>query len=187
MILQGLKPCIFKRLEKFKARWVAELPSVLWSLRTTPTCGTSYTPFFMVHGLEAVLLTDIDYGSPRVHRRRKPSIPQRRYRPTRRGSRRGTTTLRPGTNKRCGITIAAPSEKGLSKSGTWCCTGSRATRITTSYRRHGKAPSSSIKSYVPVPTSLKMQTADPSPTLRTSNSYVVTTLKKYLFPVGRIA
>jgi hypothetical protein len=29
MILQGLKPRIFKRLEKFKARWVAELPSVL--------------------------------------------------------------------------------------------------------------------------------------------------------------
>jgi hypothetical protein len=28
MILQGLKPCIFKRLEKFKARWVVELPSV---------------------------------------------------------------------------------------------------------------------------------------------------------------
>jgi transposase InsO family protein len=29
MILQGLKLHIFKRLEKFKARWVAELPSVL--------------------------------------------------------------------------------------------------------------------------------------------------------------
>ena len=29
MILQGLKPRIFKRLEKFRARWVEELPSVL--------------------------------------------------------------------------------------------------------------------------------------------------------------
>jgi transposase InsO family protein len=35
-ILQGLKPRIFKRLDKFRARWVAELSSVLWSLRTTP-------------------------------------------------------------------------------------------------------------------------------------------------------
>jgi hypothetical protein len=35
MILQGLKPRIFKRLDKFRARWVAELSSVLWSLRTT--------------------------------------------------------------------------------------------------------------------------------------------------------
>jgi transposase InsO family protein len=34
MIIQGLKPRIFKRLDKFRARWVAELPSVLWSLRT---------------------------------------------------------------------------------------------------------------------------------------------------------
>jgi transposase InsO family protein len=37
MILQVLKPRIFKQLDKFRARWVAELPSVLWSLRTTPS------------------------------------------------------------------------------------------------------------------------------------------------------
>jgi hypothetical protein len=66
MILQGLKPRIFKRLDKFQARWVAELPSVLWSLCTTPCRATGFTPFFMVHGSEAVLPTDIDYGSPRV-------------------------------------------------------------------------------------------------------------------------
>jgi hypothetical protein len=66
MILQGLKPRIFKRLDKFRARWVVELPSLLWSLRTTPCRATGFTPFFMVHGSEAVLPTDIDYGSPRV-------------------------------------------------------------------------------------------------------------------------
>jgi hypothetical protein len=66
MILQGLKPRIFKRLNKFRARWVAELPSVLYSLRTTPCQATRSTPLFMVHGSEAVLPTDIDYGSPRV-------------------------------------------------------------------------------------------------------------------------
>jgi hypothetical protein len=66
MILQGLKPRIFKRLDKFQARWVAELPSVLWSLCTTPSRAMGFTPFFMVHGFEAVLPTDIDYGSPWV-------------------------------------------------------------------------------------------------------------------------
>jgi transposase InsO family protein len=35
MILQGLKPGIFNRLNKFSKRWLAELPSVIWSLRTT--------------------------------------------------------------------------------------------------------------------------------------------------------
>jgi hypothetical protein len=66
MILQGLKPRIFKRHEKFRVRWVVELPSVLWSLRTTPCRATGFTPFFMVHGSEAALPTDIDNGSPRV-------------------------------------------------------------------------------------------------------------------------
>jgi hypothetical protein len=45
---------------------VAELPFVLWSLRTTLCRATGFTPFFMVHGSEAVLPTDIDYGSPRI-------------------------------------------------------------------------------------------------------------------------
>jgi hypothetical protein len=66
MILQGLKPHIFKQLEKFQARCVTELPSVLWSLHTTLCRATSFTPFFVVHGSEAVLPIDIDYSSPRV-------------------------------------------------------------------------------------------------------------------------
>jgi transposase InsO family protein len=66
MILQVLKPRIFKRLDKFRARWVAELSSVLWSLCTTPCRATGFTPFFMVHGSKAVLPMDTDYGSPQV-------------------------------------------------------------------------------------------------------------------------
>ena len=66
MLLQGLKPRIFNRLNKFGARWVTELPVVLWSLRMTPSWATSYTPFFMVYGSEAVLPTKLDYGAPRI-------------------------------------------------------------------------------------------------------------------------
>ena len=65
MVLQGLKPRIFKRLNKFGARWVAELLVVLWSLRTTPS-RADYTPFFIVYDIEVVLPTDLDYGAPRV-------------------------------------------------------------------------------------------------------------------------
>jgi hypothetical protein len=39
---------------------------VLWSLRTTPYRATGFTPFFMVHGSEVVLPTDINYDSPQV-------------------------------------------------------------------------------------------------------------------------
>ncbi|XP_066373928.1 uncharacterized protein [Miscanthus floridulus] len=66
MLLQGLKPRIFNRLNKFGARWVTELPAVLWSLRTTHSRATGYMPFFMVYGSEAVLPTDVDYGAPRI-------------------------------------------------------------------------------------------------------------------------
>jgi ribonuclease HI/transposase InsO family protein len=66
MILQGLKPRIFDRLNKSGRKWLLELPAVVWSLRTTPSRATGFTPFFLVHGAKAVLPTDLEYGSPRV-------------------------------------------------------------------------------------------------------------------------
>jgi hypothetical protein len=59
MILQGLKPRIFDRLNKSGRKWLQELPVVVWSLRTTPSRATGFTPFFLVYGTEAVLPTDL--------------------------------------------------------------------------------------------------------------------------------
>jgi hypothetical protein len=39
---------------------------VVWSLRTTPSRATGFTPFFLVYGAEAILTTDLEYGSPRT-------------------------------------------------------------------------------------------------------------------------
>jgi hypothetical protein len=66
MILQGIKPRIFHRLNRFGERWVVEFPIMLWSLRTTPSRATGHTPFFMVYGAEVILPTDLDYGAPRI-------------------------------------------------------------------------------------------------------------------------
>ena len=66
MVLQGLKPWIFNRLNKFGARWVTELPAVLWSLRITPSRATGYTPFFMVYGSKVILPTDLNNRTLRV-------------------------------------------------------------------------------------------------------------------------
>jgi hypothetical protein len=66
MVLQGLKPRIFDKLNKHGKKWAAELPSVLWSLRMTPSRATRFTPFFLVYGTEAMLPTDVEYGSPRL-------------------------------------------------------------------------------------------------------------------------
>jgi hypothetical protein len=66
IILQGLKPRIFNKLNKSGRKWLQELQVVVWSLRTTPSRATGFTPFFLVYGVEAVLPTDLEYGSPRV-------------------------------------------------------------------------------------------------------------------------
>jgi hypothetical protein len=66
MILQGLKPRIFDRLSKSGQSWLQELPAVVWSLKTTSSRATGFTPFFLVYSAEALLPTDLEYGSPRV-------------------------------------------------------------------------------------------------------------------------
>jgi hypothetical protein len=66
LIYNGIKKRLLAPLEKAKSAWVHELPSVLWSLRTTPNAATQETPFFLVHGAEAVLPVEITHEAPRV-------------------------------------------------------------------------------------------------------------------------
>jgi transposase InsO family protein len=66
IILQGLKPRIYNDLNKFGKRWMKELPSVVWSLRTMPSRATGFTPFSLVYGAEAILPIDLEYSSPRT-------------------------------------------------------------------------------------------------------------------------
>ena len=65
-VLRGLKTKSFDRLEACGKNWVDEVPLVLWSIRTTPSKATGETPFSLVYGAEAVLPTELKYGSPRV-------------------------------------------------------------------------------------------------------------------------
>jgi hypothetical protein len=66
MILQGLKPRIFDRPNKSGRKWIQELLLVVWSLRTSLSRATGFTPFFLVYGAEVVLPTNLEYRSPRV-------------------------------------------------------------------------------------------------------------------------
>jgi hypothetical protein len=66
LMLSGIKPRLIEPLEKTPGCWLDELPTVLWSLRTTPNRSTGYTPFFLVYGAEAVLPTDVIHDAPRV-------------------------------------------------------------------------------------------------------------------------
>jgi hypothetical protein len=62
----GIKKRLLAPLEKAKHAWVNELPSVLWSLRTTPNAATQETLFFLVHGAEAALPVEIAHEAPRI-------------------------------------------------------------------------------------------------------------------------
>jgi hypothetical protein len=45
---------------------VRQLQSIQWSICTIATKPSGETPFFLVYGAEAVLPTDVKFGSPRV-------------------------------------------------------------------------------------------------------------------------
>jgi transposase InsO family protein len=66
LICNGIKKRLLAPPEKAKHAWVDELPSLLWSLRTTPNTATQETSFFLVHGAEAMLPVEITHEAPRI-------------------------------------------------------------------------------------------------------------------------
>jgi hypothetical protein len=66
MVLQAVKERIFDDASQYVTRWHAELPHVIWGLRTQVSSVMGYSPFFLVYGSEAVLPTDVAFGSPRI-------------------------------------------------------------------------------------------------------------------------
>uniref|UniRef100_A0A2N9H9C9 Integrase catalytic domain-containing protein n=1 Tax=Fagus sylvatica TaxID=28930 RepID=A0A2N9H9C9_FAGSY len=62
VILDGIK----KRLEEAKGRWVEELPSVLWTHRTTHRRSTGETPFALAYGVEAVIPLEVGLPTTRT-------------------------------------------------------------------------------------------------------------------------
>lgn len=65
-VLRGLKTRTFDKLCMSGRPWIDELSAVLWSIRTTPNRAIGQTPFSLVYEAEAVLPTELIYGSPRV-------------------------------------------------------------------------------------------------------------------------
>jgi hypothetical protein len=145
MILQGLKPRIYNDLHKFGRRWVKELPLVVWSLRTTPSRATGFTPFFLVYGAEAILPTDLEYGSPRTRAyddqhnqtNREDSLDQLE------GLGTWPYYTRRGISSPCDATT--PEEFGLETSrwATWCFNYDKTPEGGTISRLPGKGHSSS--------------------------------------------
>jgi hypothetical protein len=63
IVLQGIKTRVYDRLMAYDTRWVEELPSILWAIRTTPTSSNKETLFFLVYGYEAMLPSELRHHS----------------------------------------------------------------------------------------------------------------------------
>jgi hypothetical protein len=66
MVLQALEDRIYDDASNYATRWLAELPHVIWGLRTQVSSATGFSPFFLAYGSEAVLPTDVAFGAPRI-------------------------------------------------------------------------------------------------------------------------
>jgi hypothetical protein len=63
MVLQALKDRIFDDVSDYAPRWLAELPHVIWGLRTQVSSTKNFSPFFPVCGSDTILPTDVTFGS----------------------------------------------------------------------------------------------------------------------------
>jgi hypothetical protein len=64
MLLQALKDRIYDDASNYATRWLAELPHLIWGLRTQVSSATGFLTFFLVYESEAVLPTDAAFGAP---------------------------------------------------------------------------------------------------------------------------
>ena len=62
MILDGIK----KRLEEAKGKWVEELPSVMWTHRTTKRRSTGEKPFALAYRVEVVIPFEVGLPTTRT-------------------------------------------------------------------------------------------------------------------------
>jgi hypothetical protein len=66
MVLDALKKRLHNAANSKGGKWIKELPNALWGLRTQPSKPTGQSPYFLVYGSEAILLTDVMSDSPAV-------------------------------------------------------------------------------------------------------------------------
>jgi hypothetical protein len=66
MVLQALKDRIYDDASNYATRWLAELPHVIWGLRTQVSSATGFSPFFLDYESEAILPTYVTFRAPRI-------------------------------------------------------------------------------------------------------------------------
>jgi hypothetical protein len=66
MVLQALKDRIYDDASNYATRWLAELPHIIWGLRTQVSSAIGFSPFFLDYESEAILPRDVTFRAPRI-------------------------------------------------------------------------------------------------------------------------
>jgi hypothetical protein len=66
MILDRLKKRLYDEKSKKGGKWINEISSVVWGLRTQPSNATGQSSFFLVYESEAILPADVMWQSLRL-------------------------------------------------------------------------------------------------------------------------
>jgi hypothetical protein len=66
MVLRALKDRIYDDASNYATQWLAELPHMIWGLKNQVSSATSFSPFFLVYGSEAILPTDVTFVAPQI-------------------------------------------------------------------------------------------------------------------------
>src|SRR5213075_3211850 len=145
MVLQGVKSRVFDRLKPYAGKWARELPSVLWALRTSPSRATGETPFFLTYGSEAVLPTELEFGSPRVRNFNKSYLKTVSWRIWTSSKKLGTSPQysRLYTSKAYVAIMIAMYAAALSPSEIWSFARSKS--VHTNSLQYGRALTSSLR------------------------------------------
>jgi len=66
MILDAPKKRLYEKDQKHPGKWLKELPTMVWGLRTQPSRNTGVSPYFLVFGSEAMLPANVAFQAPRI-------------------------------------------------------------------------------------------------------------------------
>jgi hypothetical protein len=79
MILDGLKKRLYDKNSKKGGKWINEISSVVWGLRTKPSKATGQSPLFLIYGSKAILSADVMWQSPRLEMYEEGKADDARY------------------------------------------------------------------------------------------------------------
>jgi hypothetical protein len=57
---------LYDETSKKGSKWINEISSVIWELRTQPSKATGQSPFFLMYGSEAILPANVMWKPPRL-------------------------------------------------------------------------------------------------------------------------